>query len=370
MRGLRQWAAVAVGTGLLCAAPALVGLRPVGAAKTAPTELLRSIRASGPAGYSGLAESRGNLGLPSLPRLGALDDLLSGTVRARVWYAGPENYRVDRLTPIGEEDTVRDPLGSWDWSAGNRTARRVPGRPALRLPQPYDLLPPQLARRLAAPATVAELSTLPPKRIAGRGASGLRITPAGTTTLGRVDIWADPGTGVALRVDVTGRGETGPSISSAFLDVRLGQPREAVRPFEPPLDAQVDVDETPDLVAAIDRFSPYQLPDRLAGLARTERVSGLTGGVATYGDGYALLAVLPLQDRFAGSVLDRLSAPPGQPVKIAGARAAALVSPLVATVVVVSRYQSALVAGTVPLATLTIAARELAAQPLPLRSER
>lgn len=370
MRGLRQWAAVAVGTGLVCAAPALVGLRPVGSAQAAPTELLAAIRASGSVGYSGLAESGGNLALPSLPRLGALDDLLSGTIRARVWYAGPDRYRVDRLTPIGEDDTIRDSLGSWEWSAGNRTAHRVPGRAALRLPQPYDLLPPELARRLAAPATAAELRTLPARRIAGRTAAGLRIVPTGTTTLGRLDIWADPRTGVALRVEVTGRGAKIPTITSRFLDVRLQAPTEAIASFTPPADAQVDVNETPDLVSTIDRYAPYLLPDRLAGLARSERVSGLSGGVGSYGEGYALLAVLPLRDRLADSLLNRLSAPPGQPVKIAGARAAALVSPLVGTVVVVGRDQAALIAGTVPLSTLTAAAREFAAAPLPLRGEQ
>jgi hypothetical protein len=320
-------------------------------------------------GYSGLAESRGNLGLPSLPRLGALDDLLSGTIRARVWYAGPDSYRVDRLTPIGEEDTVRDPSGSWAWSAERRTAQRVEGQPALRLPEPYDLLPPELARRLAAPATAAELHPLPARRIAGRSVAGLRIVPAGTTTLGRVDIWADPRTGVALRVDVTGRGSSSPTVSSRFLDVRLGKPTTAVRPFEPPVDAQIDIDATPDLVATIDRFSPYQMPVRVADLRRSARVRGLQGGAATYGEGYAIVAVLPLQDRLAFSLLDRLALSPGQPVQIPGAKAAALLTRLAGTLLAVGPYQSFLIAGTVPLPTLIQAARDLTRAPLPLRTE-
>lgn len=369
MRGVRQWTAVAVGTAVLCATPALVGLRPAGTPQTAPADLLARIRASGSVGYSGLAESRGNLGLPSLPRLGALDDLLSGTIRTRVWYSGPDRYRVDRLSAVGEEDTVRDPQGSWSWSAERRTARRVPGKPALRLPEPFDLLPPELARRLAAPATPAELRSLPARRIAGRSAAGLRIVPVGATTLGRVDVWADPRTGVALRVDITGRGTDVPTIRSRFLDVRLGAPKPAVAAFQPPSDAEVDVDDTPDIVATIDRFSPYRLPARLANLPRSQRVSGLQGGAATYGDGYALVAVLPLQDRLAFSTLNRLSEPPGQEVAVSGARAAALVSRLLSTVVVVGRYQSFLLAGTVPLGILVSAARELSAAPLPLRPD-
>lgn len=356
---------VGAATALLCATPALVGLRPVTASRAAPVELLERIRASGGVGYSGLAESRGNLGLPSLPRLGALDDLLSGTIRTRVWYAGPNRYRVDRLTPIGEEDTVSDATGSWTWSAERRLARQVPGKPALRLPEPYDLLPPELARRLAAPATDAELRPLPDRRIAGRSAAGLRIVPAGQTTLGQVDIWADPRTGLALQVEVTGRGTEVPTVRTRFLDVRFGTP--TVTPFQPPLDAQIDVDETPDLVSTIDRFSAYQLPARVAGLTRSERVSGLQGGAATYGDGYALLAVLPLSDRLSNSTLRRLSEPPGQLVEIPGARAAAIVSRILGTVVVVGPYQSFLIAGTVPLETLVQAARDLTREPLPLR---
>lgn len=368
VRGVRQWAAIGVGTALLCATPALIGLRPAGAAKASPAELLQKIRTSAPVGYSGLAESRGSLGLPSLPRLGALDDLLSGTIRSRVWYAGPDRYRVDRLTPIGEEDTVRDRTGSWSWSAERRIARRVPGKPALRLPEPYDLLPPELARRLAAPATRAELRALPPRRIAGRSVAGLGILPAGPTTLGRVDIWADPRTGVAFRVEVSGRGATVPTVTSRFLDVRLGPSGHATASFDPPPDAQIDVDETPDLVATIDRFSPYQLPTRVGGLPRSDRVRGLQGGAATYGDGYALLAVLPLQDRLASSLLDRLAAPTGQPVTIPGARAAAVVTQLLGTLLVVGREPSFLIAGTVPLATLVRAANDLTRTALPLRT--
>lgn len=370
MTGHRRWAVVAAGTALLCAVPSLVGLLPARADRPAPIALLAKIRASASVAYSGLAESRGSLGLPSLPRLGALDDLLSGTTRSRVWYAGPDRLRVDRLTLIGEEDTYLDAGGSWNWSSGNGSATRVSGQPALRLPAPVDLLPPELGRRLVAPATAGELRSLPSRRVAGRSTVGLRITPTGGTTLGHLDVWADPGTGLPMQVEVASRGAASPTVITRFLDLKLGAPGRPDTVFRAPPDARVDAEDAPDIVAAIDRFAPYALPRSVAGLAGRPRVSGLEGGAGTYGEGYALLAVLPLQDRFAFALLDQLGGPPGQPVKVAAGQAVGVVTPLVTSLLIVGPYQSYLIAGTVPLSTLQRAADQLARQPLPLRPGR
>ena len=361
---------VAAGTALLCGLPALIGLLPVAATATPAATLLARIRSSAAVGYSGLVESQGNLGLPSLPRLGSLDDLLSGTTRSRVWYAGPNRYRVDRLTAIGEDATYRDPAGSWSWSSGQNQARRLTGQSALRLPTPEDLVPPSLARRLAAPAAPTQVASLPARRVAGRGAAGVRIMPPGTTTIGRIDIWADARSGLPLSIQIVGRGADAPSVTSRFLDVRLSAPEPSLLAFSPPPDAEIEDDVAPDIVSAIDRFSPYALPAHLAGLVRRPRVSGLGGGAATYGDGYALLAVLPLRDRLASSLLAQLSGPAGRSVTVPRGRAAALVTPLVDMVVQVGPYQSFLLAGTLPPPRLARAASELTSRPLPLRIQR
>lgn len=368
MSALRRWAVVAAATAALCAVPSLAGLLPAHADRMAPPALLAKIRASGSVAYSGLVESRGSLGLPSLPRLGGLDDLLSGTTRTRVWYGGPHRLRVDRITLIGEDDTYRDSGGSWTWSSGDRVATRVSGSPALRLPAPADLLPPELGRRLLAPAGPAELRSLPSRRVAGRRTVGLRIAPSGATTVGHIDVWADPRTGLPLQVDVSSRGSGTPTLTTSFLDLALGPPPAGATDFRAPPGARIEADDAPDIVAAIDRFAPYALPGSVAGLPDRPRVSGLKGGAAIYGRGYGLIAVLPLRDRFAFALLDQLKAPPGRPVKVARGSAAAVVTPLVTTLLLVGRYQSFLLAGTVPLPTLQRAADELSRRPLPLRA--
>ncbi len=106
-------------------------------------------------------------------------------------------------------------------------------RPAARAPS--DLLPPDLARRLLALAGTDPVTALPSRRIAGRDAAGLRVTPTDPqTTVGSVDIWADPTTALPLRVEVAGR--TGPPLlTTELLEVTDGPPDPALlRPLAPP----------------------------------------------------------------------------------------------------------------------------------------
>ena len=367
MRSAPRWAAVAAGTALLCAVPGLVGRLPARVDRPAPATLLARIQASATVPYTGYAESRGSLGLPSLPRLGEVDALLSATTRMRVWYDGPRRMRVDRLTPVGEHGSYRDATGGWLWSGEDRRATQVLGTAPLRLPEPADLLPPELARRLAAPATPTEIRALPARRIAGHAVAGLRITPRVETTIGRIDIWADPRTGVPFRVDVRGAANGPAVVTSAFLDVALRRPAAATTTFRPPEDAELEQRVIPDIVAAIDRFSPYILPGEVAGLPEQRRVSGLRGGAATYGRGYQLVAVLPLPPNFASSLLDRLTGPPAAPVELQNGDGVAVVTPVVATVIAAGSHGAYLVAGTVPMARLARAIDELLAGPLPFR---
>jgi hypothetical protein len=121
-------------------------------------------------------------------------------------------------------------------------------------------------------------------------ALGLRITPRSAgTTLGRADLWADAASGVPLRVELTARGQGQPIVTTTFLDLRLGAPDPGHVRFQVPGDADVQRDEAPDLARAIDRFSPFVLPDPLAGQPRRTRVAG---AASTYGRGFDLVAVL------------------------------------------------------------------------------
>ena len=61
-----------------------------------------------------------------------------------------------------------------------------------------------------------------PRRVAGRNAAGLRMTPADpASTVGRVDIWADPSSGLPLMVEIFGRGSARPALAKPVLP---GQP--------------------------------------------------------------------------------------------------------------------------------------------------
>src|SRR6266536_3922920 len=157
--------------------------------------------------YQGYAESRAGLGLPDLPAVGRQAALLGGTTRIRAWVASPTDWRVDELTPIGERDLYHDASGTLEWDSGSHRVERTVGEPVVRFARPADLLPPELGRRLAAAASAGEVRLGRPRRVAGVNALGLRISPRSpATTVGRVDLWADPSSGLPVRVELTARG--------------------------------------------------------------------------------------------------------------------------------------------------------------------
>jgi hypothetical protein len=170
-------------------------------------------------------------------------DLLSGETQLRVWYASADQWRVAVLGIGTERDTYQLPGESrrtrivWDYGRNQLTA--IDGDPTVRLPVAADLIPPDLGRRLLAaadrtsPATPGApgdtLSALPARRIAGIAAPGMRITPNNpVTTVGYIDIWADPATGLPLEVAVTGRGAGTPFLDTRFLDLQQRAPDPAV----------------------------------------------------------------------------------------------------------------------------------------------
>ncbi|MDF3051819.1 MAG: hypothetical protein K0R87_3457, partial [Pseudonocardia sp.] len=113
----RRWLLVAAGAfGVVVAAPALDAL-PAPADSAVPEALRRKILDSVTQPWVGLAESTGRVALPELPALESTTALFTGVTRIRGLVAGPDRWRVDELTPVGERDTYR--LGSrefvWDF---------------------------------------------------------------------------------------------------------------------------------------------------------------------------------------------------------------------------------------------------------------
>jgi hypothetical protein len=305
----RRWVVVVTGPALLLGAlaawptvaPRVVGGVAEGRAGPAPGDLLDRALASRTVSHTALAESRGALGLPDLPRLGGVADLLGGTTRARVWWRSGDSWRVDVLTVTGERGTYGTATGTLTWDYERRERVNVLGGPGARLPRADDLLPPQAARRLLAGVGPSDrLESLPQSRIAGRRAVGLRVVPADPrSTIGRADVWLDAESGLPLRLRVVDRAGVD-ALVTQLTDVRLGDPPIAeVTPPEP-VGVGDRVETSPDLAAEIDRYSPWLLPTDLAGAPGT---ATLLQGTATYGEGLVRFAVLPLPPRLAGDVL-------------------------------------------------------------------
>jgi outer membrane lipoprotein-sorting protein len=292
-----RWLVVAGALAVLVALPGLVAALPARDRPLAAGQLLARVLGSDRVAYQGYAEARAGLGLPDVPRAGRVVALLGETTRMRAWVAGPRAWRVDELTPIGERDLYRDGGVTWSWDSGERRAVVTTGEAAVRFARPADLLPPELGRRVAAAAGTGEATRLGPRRVAGVEAVGLRIRPRSTaTTVARADLWADPASGLPLRVELTARGAAEPIVTTSFLDLRLAAPDPAQLRFVVPGDAEVRTDQAPDLARAIDRFSPFVLPDPLAGRPRRTRVAG---AAATYGRGFELVAVLAFPARIS-----------------------------------------------------------------------
>ena len=135
----------------------------------------------------------------------------------RVWWRSADAWRVDKLLATGEQDLVHNAQGTtrWRYEQDDVTLSRDPD---IRLPRTADLVPPEVADLLLDDVDESEVRRLPAARVAGVDALGLRLVPAAPqTSIDHVDVWADPDTGVVLRVEVFGKG---PGDAGVHLGVR------------------------------------------------------------------------------------------------------------------------------------------------------
>jgi hypothetical protein len=372
-----RWTAACAGIALLVAAPSLVhgATRWYDAANDAsapaPAALLAAAARSSEIGYAGLAEARGTLGLPDLTAFGSVAALLGQTTRLRVWWRTPQAWRVDTVTTTGETGTYGAGAQVVVWDYERRHLRTEPGSPPARLPRADDLLPPQATRRLLAGVGPGDpLRALPPKRIAGRLAFGVRVTPADArSTLGRIDVWVDAETDsgrLPLELRVYDRFGTA-ALVSRFLEVRPGTPDAGVLTPPSPSGARLEVTQTPDVVARFEAQAPWQLPDELAGLAAS---GPLLGGASSYGSGLVTVGLVPLPGRLGGRLLRDARAAGATELPVSGG-AAVLVSSSILNAALVrgtDREHAYLLTGMVTPDLLQRAAEQLLADPPPRRS--
>ncbi|CAN5618866.1 hypothetical protein BH11ACT8_BH11ACT8_13770 [soil metagenome] len=364
MTPLRRWCVVGLLAVLVATAPLLPRLRPVSASEVSAADLLTRVQGSASAPYSGLAESNGRVQLAVGDTYSDLADLFGASSRMRVWWAGADAWRVDRLLLSGEQDLTHD--GATTTSYDYEKARAVRTRaPDVRLPRTVDLVPPSLARITLAGASAEEVSRLPARRVAGVDAPGLRFVPAsGRTTIDRVDLGVDERSGNAVRVEVYSGGGDRPDVTTTFTEYSAGAPAAADVAFRPSAGVQVDVEDAFDLLDAADRYAPYRTPRTVDGVPLS---SSRRGAVGVYGEGVDRFLVVPLRVREAGPLRDALLSSPGArkgSVRLLGGRyqvPTTLVGlgPLGLLLTGYGEDDGWLVAGTVTRAALRSSARDL-----------
>lgn len=363
-RGTWRWAAVALGVAVLVSLPLAVGALPARQTEVSATDLLRKVQSSGSVGHSGYAESVGGLVLPLTTDFTALTSLFGDRTRIRSFWRGEQDWRIDALQTTGEASTYRNGDTDWTWdfeqNAGSQAAE-----PVVRLPRVADVEPTALARRLLSEARPADVSRIPSRRVAGRDAAGLRLRPSDPgTTIDRVDVWMDEGTGLALRVEVYGKGTARAVLETAFLDFSTAVPPPSATVFDAADPSRVGGGTNTDLAARINLFAPVTPPTTLAGLPGRAGLTGL-GSIGSYGSGLTLLVAVPLPGRITGPLVDQLEKTPGATRSRDGLRLS--VGPLSLLLTDDPGHRTWLLTGTVTAATLDRAAAELIADPPPER---
>ena len=310
-----RWLVVLLAAAVLVTVPVAFGHRPAAASSLSPVDLARRIQTSSAAGWSGLVVSSGALQVPESDSFATLGDLLGGDNTLRVWWRAGDDWRVDRIRSTGETDLFRHGSYTTRWVFESETATISPVS-RIRLPDASDLLPPTLGRAMLQGARDDELTPLPPARVAGIDATGLQLTPraprpGGLTpdldpvgTVDHVDVWADPATGLALRVQLYAAGERRPVVSTSVTEIDGRTPPAASTSFSPSAESTIAYEESVDVAAAANAFAPYDLPASLAGLAPRDGED--PGAVGIYGRGPTVLIVLPLRGQVSGPLRERL----------------------------------------------------------------
>jgi hypothetical protein len=319
---------VTCGVALVCALPVIIGALPVPASPLTAAALRARILASAGVPYQGYAESSVDLGLPYLPDLGNVSALLDGITDQYAWYRSPGEWRADELTQAGEDDTYQTSQGTYQWDYARNLMTHIVGNQPVRLPQAADLLPPALARRLLGFASAADhISRLPSQRIAGVDAAGLQLVPGEpTSTVGAIDIWADPTSGLPVEVALIGRGARQPALVARFLELSETRPSLATVTPHPAPDDGITTTQLPDVSGILNRFAP-PLPGRIAGMRRVAAPTGLAD-VAAYGSGLSRFAVLPLPNSVGNQALNAANSAGAGGISLTGGTGALIQTPL------------------------------------------
>jgi hypothetical protein len=304
-RTVRSWLLVAAVALVAVLVPRVPDWLPVSATSVDPGELRQRVLASTNQPYQGYAEVNGSLRLPQLPHLSDLTTLLTGTTRVRTWYAAPSRWRFAVVSTAGERDVYGTPEGEFTWDYGNNQVTRLVGQVPVRVPRAGDLTPPELARRVLSAAAGDPVTALPARRIAGRDVPGLRLTPRDPdTTIGHVDLWVDPGSGVPLAVEMTARGADRPVAASRFLEFDATAPAADVLTPRRPWGSGYSIVSAPGIADALGVLGRGFPPPRLAGRALRETTAAGVRGVGVYGTGLSAFVEVRVPDDIGAQAAD------------------------------------------------------------------
>ncbi len=354
MTPVQRWAVVAAGTALLAGGPVALRAWPAQDQDVSATELLATIEANLDHPYSGYVETQGTLQLPVADRFTDVGELFGGMTRMRVWWRSDEEWRVDKLLTTGEQDLIHNGLGTTRWRYEQNDAD-LSRDPAIRLPRSADLVPPAVAAWLLDDVDPSGLRRLPPARVAGLDALGLRLTPAAPgSSIDHVDTWSDPRSGVVLRVAVVGKGSDTPAFTSQFAEFSAATPPAERTSFVPPRGADFEFDEVLDIADAANQYAPVLPPETVAGLPKAPEADRAVG---IYGSGVTRLLAVPLREREADPLREQLRITPG--VRSVPEGTLVTIGPLGVLLGGDDGEGGWLVAGTVTPGTLTEAVRDL-----------
>ena len=359
-----RWLAVLAGVAVLCCLPVLASALPVSIPKLTPQQLENRILGSERMSFSGYAESNATFGLPPLPAFSSVTPLLDGVTRMRVWQASPDHWRVDTLSDAGENDTYQAGSNAFIWDSGEQLLTGIYGTQVVRLPRAADLVPSALAIRIISEAGPgAKLGLLPPRRVAGESAAGLKITPASPqSTVAQADVWASPGTGLPLLVEVFNRGSARPALETQFLQAGPWTPDASVLTPQRGPGTGFTTTTPAGFIGVLKNLDDEVLPGSLAGFARQPSPVPQIG---VFGSGLTTFAVLTFRRGTGRQLLSDALDAGAAPLTYDDGTGAVASAPLV-NLVLVHPYRSPdtfLLVGLVSKTALERAGAVLAAKP-------
>lgn len=248
-RPLLRWLVPVIVALVLAASGAVAGAITAAARSGLPhrsaSQLLVDVQKARLDGLSGTVVQKADLGLPALPGASGggssdLASLVSGSHTLRVWYAGPNRFRLALLGSLGESDVVRNGTDLWTWSSTDKSADHhvVPlsdhapdslGAASSATPQQAA----EAALRAISPST--KVSTAGTAVVAGRSAYELVLRPREAETLiGSVRIAIDGRTHIPTRVEVFAAHASKPAVDIGFTSFDPTPPAASVFRFDPP----------------------------------------------------------------------------------------------------------------------------------------